>query len=719
MLWGGAVVPRCQDSFQSFPPAASFQHLPVLSLGGSRPVLKDVLGGNTLASLAAPPGLTEARAAAAREDYAAALRLLPPPEPPGGGPAGARQPGPGDAASALLRALCQSRLADYESAARSVLELLTDGQQRGGRQEAAAMAALAFAYERQRRHSEALRECERAISRAPDCLEAWLVQGVAFEQTGMVDQAIRAFEQCLALDAWHPVPKLYLGHCHLLCGDLLQAEPLLRQAIEDSGGYYGTVEVPASLRGAARTYLALLRLEAGATEEAVDLMQQARSEHRNLGHLWGQAEEICAGADGFKALVQQLRGLCDLDLSTAEATKLARLWQLRGGFGAGSRASHARASATAPAVPSQRAAYPTYSLEHGATTSATYAAQVQSAPPGRLSAKPGHTTHTAPSFWMHDPRQAIALQPQASHGRIMSGTPVWLAQVSPASQVVAANGNMIELDAHQCVRPEEIVYGPCLGSGGSGDVFHGTFRGMHVAIKRLQIQASHRMEELWREVDSLRFLRHPRLVQFYGACVTPPHFCVLMEYCEGGSLHDLLHVRRKPLTWQVRRRIALQIFEALAFLHGHSPPVVHRDVKAMNILLDARLEAKLCDFGLTMPMGVDKTHFDRRAGGESGSPRYMAPEFFIDTAKLTEKIDVWAAGCVIIEVFGGPLPLHDCESIQQICARLCVARKGPLIPDTFPPALRAIAQRCLEFDVPRRCSSKDALAWLAQLPAEA
>merc|ERR1712232_39525 len=478
---------------------------------------------------------------------------------------------------------------------------------------------------------------------------------------------------------------------------------LLTAAIDGGAHRYGTVEVPASLRGVARTYLALLRLDEGAAQEAAGLLQQASIEHRNLGHVLEQARMgVRPGdKDSFKAIVQSLRGLCDLDLSASEATKLARLWHERGAStasasGVGMTTSSVRNTAQPNPFVAMQPATPGFALGGVQPASSGYAL--------------GGRTHTAPvtSFQhpMPQPLPAVA-----------AAAPV-KCQVHMPGLTTAAPTNIVELDAHEFVRPEEIVFGPCIGSGGSGAVFRGTFRGAQVAVKRLQMSGNQNAEELWREIDSVRFLRHPRLVRFYGACLTPPNICVLTEFMEGGSMYDLLHVKRAQLASSLRRRLSLQIAEAIAFLHGHKPPVVHRDVKTMNILLDNQLDAKLCDFGLTMPMLPDKTHLDRRAGGESGSPRYMAPEFFEDSARLTEKIDVWAGGCVLIEVFGGPVPLHDCESIQQICARLCDTRRGPLIPPTFSQGLRSLLQRCLEFDVKRRCSANDVYGWLSQLPAD-
>merc|ERR1711988_837605 len=105
------------------------------------------------------------------------------------------------------------------------------------------------------------------------------------------------------------------------------------------------------------------------------------------------------------------------------------------------------------------------------------------------------------------------------------------------------------------------------------------------------------------------------------------------------------------------------------------------------------LGAKLCDFGLTMPMQPDQTHITRRAGGESGSPRYMAPEFFLQNAKLTEKIDVWALGCVLIETFGGELPYEGCASLAQICTQICVYHRGPAVSSAIPAEIAEVILR--------------------------
>merc|ERR1712007_190432 len=160
-------------------------------------------------------------------------------------------------------------------------------------------------------------------------------------------------------------------------------------------------------------------------------------------------------------------------------------------------------------------------------------------------------------------------------------------------------------------------------------------------------------------------------------------------------------------------RMALQICEGVAFLHSSTPPVVHRDLKSLNIVLDLEYNAKLCDFGLTQSM--EKTHISLKDGGNGGSPRYMAPECYDSRGKITEKVDVWALGCILIESFGGPLPYDDCVNIQQIVAKLLINKQVPYIPHHLPRGVRAIVEDCLQFEVIRRTTATDVYARLRQL----
>jgi serine/threonine protein kinase len=254
---------------------------------------------------------------------------------------------------------------------------------------------------------------------------------------------------------------------------------------------------------------------------------------------------------------------------------------------------------------------------------------------------------------------------------------------------------------NELILPEQLQFGPSLGAGGSAQVYRGSWQGQEVAIKKISGVAH--LQEMKKEVNALRRLRHPRLVRFIGACVQPPQLLVVTEFMSGGSLHDRIFgaLRNPPMMPMQKYTIACHMVEGLAFLH--SQRVVHRDLKSMNILLDGAGNAKICDFGLAQNMELSATSIPRKLDGEGGSPRYMAPECYDAMhGKLTEKVDIWAIGCIFIELFGGVLPYADCSTMAQLSGRILVEKRPPEMPPTVPPPLAVLTRRCLTFDAPRR-----------------
>lgn len=279
-------------------------------------------------------------------------------------------------------------------------------------------------------------------------------------------------------------------------------------------------------------------------------------------------------------------------------------------------------------------------------------------------------------------------------------------------------GQKLSLNREELIDFSLLTTHECLGTGGFGAVYRGYFGDKEVAIKKLFCEDSGnisplQLEELEKEIAALRGLHHPRLVAFIGACLSPPNLCIVTEYMPNGSLHHLLHKAKTPLTLSTQAKIALQVCEGVAFLHGLIPPVVHRDLKSLNIVLDHSYSAKICDFGLTQSM--DRTHISLKDGGNGGSPRYMAPECYDCKGKITEKVDVWAMGCIIIESFGGPLPYDDCTQIPQIVAKVLVEKQGPYIPHHLPRGVRPIIEDCFHFDLTMRTRAQDVFNRLRKL----
>lgn len=263
-----------------------------------------------------------------------------------------------------------------------------------------------------------------------------------------------------------------------------------------------------------------------------------------------------------------------------------------------------------------------------------------------------------------------------------------------------------KLTALEKIAYNDLQFVEHLGSGEFGQVYRGIYNGREVAIKQLYwdntMLPEAVIQDLAKEIESFRHLRHKRLVCFIGACLEMPHPCLVTEYMPGGSLHHLLHVRKLRLPLLHCVNMCLQLSDGVMYLHSQDPCVVHRDLKSLNVVLDMNLNIKLCDFGLTESM--DRTHITKKNNG--GSPRYMAPELFDNKSKITEKVDVWAMGCIFIEIFGGPLPYEGINSLVELTREMLVNKRTPSIPAHIPLPLQEIIRSCCNFDHRLRPTSK-------------
>eukprot|EP00397_Hematodinium_sp_SG-2012_P001050 GEMP01001051.1.p1 GENE.GEMP01001051.1~~GEMP01001051.1.p1 ORF type:complete len:1569 (+),score=383.42 GEMP01001051.1:447-5153(+) len=252
-----------------------------------------------------------------------------------------------------------------------------------------------------------------------------------------------------------------------------------------------------------------------------------------------------------------------------------------------------------------------------------------------------------------------------------STTTIALNNVATRPRTISALGD-IALDL------KDLEYHEVLGKGGFGSVYRGLYKGQEVAIKKLHVEdglGACCSLEFEKEVLTLQKLRHDRLVTMIGAISDSPNLIMVLEYMAGGSLYTLLHVDKEVLSPSRKQMLSTDMASGVTFLHDFKPPAVHRDLKSMNVVLDgSRQRCKICDFGLTQTM--EKTHITRK-DQEGGSPRYMCPELFDPKTKITEKVDVWALGCLIAETFTGRLPHQECQSLPQVMNKLLVQKQGP------------------------------------------
>lgn len=198
-----------------------------------------------------------------------------------------------------------------------------------------------------------------------------------------------------------------------------------------------------------------------------------------------------------------------------------------------------------------------------------------------------------------------------------------------------------------------------IGKGAHSRVYRGSLASAQPVAIKLSKASAVASNDFLREVDIITKLRHHRIVPLIGVCVEGPNLISVYSYLHRGSLEDNLHGKRsKPaLSWEKRYTTAIGVAEALSYVHsGHSRPVIHRDVKSSNILLNDEFEPQLSDFGLAIwaPSNPGSlTHSD-----VVGTFGYLAPEYFM-YGKVTDKVDVYAFGVVLLELLTGRKPISD------------------------------------------------------------
>uniref|UniRef100_K4CG99 non-specific serine/threonine protein kinase n=1 Tax=Solanum lycopersicum TaxID=4081 RepID=K4CG99_SOLLC len=207
-----------------------------------------------------------------------------------------------------------------------------------------------------------------------------------------------------------------------------------------------------------------------------------------------------------------------------------------------------------------------------------------------------------------------------------------------------------------------------LGEGGFGCVYEGTLRnGTKIAVKHLD-GVGQVKESFLTEVKAVGGIHHINLVKLIGFCAEKTHRLLIYEYMVNGSLDRwITHENRENgLTWSTRQRIISDIAKGLAYLHEDcSHKIIHLDIKPQNILLDQYFNAKISDFGLSKLIDKDKSKVVTRMRGTRG---YLAPEWL--SSVITEKVDVYAFGIVLLEILCGRKNLdwsqHDEEDVHLL-----------------------------------------------------
>ncbi|KAG7384811.1 hypothetical protein PHYPSEUDO_002197 [Phytophthora pseudosyringae] len=286
---------------------------------------------------------------------------------------------------------------------------------------------------------------------------------------------------------------------------------------------------------------------------------------------------------------------------------------------------------------------------------------------------------------------------------------------SPSSKSYESAGAnttlQILLDSHflqgKRIPYESLDFQTALSKGASGDVWVCAFNGQTVAAKRLLRDKNQKLEKVQsfaEEIELTASLTHPHIVEFVGvAWNSLSNLVMLLEYVPRGSLQCDVHTNADLLSW-ARDKIymAVGVAQALAYLHGHASPLIHRYLKSTNILLTSKLEPKLIDFGvsrgtvdLTMTAGV-------------GTAYWTAPEI-LEGKRYTERADIYSFGVVLTELDTGRIPYFDALTQGggrlkpvQVLQSVVTGELQPSFTGDCPPRIQRIGSACLAYDPSRR-----------------
>ncbi|KAM7463833.1 hypothetical protein LguiA_031954 [Lonicera macranthoides] len=252
-----------------------------------------------------------------------------------------------------------------------------------------------------------------------------------------------------------------------------------------------------------------------------------------------------------------------------------------------------------------------------------------------------------------------------------------------------------------------------IGAGSFGTVHRAEWHGLDVAVKVLMEQDFHaeRFREFLSEVSIMKRLRHPNIVLLLGAVTHPPNLSIVTEYLSRGSLYKLLQMPDAGVILDETRRLnmAYDVAQGMNYLHQLKPPIVHRDLKSPNLLVDGRFTVKVCDFGLSR----SKANTFLSSKTAAGTPEWMAPEV-LRNEPSNEKSDVFSFGVILWELATLQKPWRNLYT-SQVVAAVGFMGKRLAIPSHVNPQLAALIEACWANDPMNRPSFSVIMATLQQL----
>jgi serine/threonine protein kinase len=262
-----------------------------------------------------------------------------------------------------------------------------------------------------------------------------------------------------------------------------------------------------------------------------------------------------------------------------------------------------------------------------------------------------------------------------------------------------------------------------LGSGTSGTVYKGLYKGSEVAIKVLKAEQSQKeLEEFKKEFQIMSSIQSPYLVFFFGACLEPK-LCMVMEFCGKGSLYHVMNDLKMDIGWDKVINLSKEMVRGVDCLHSHDPSIVHRDFKSLNLMVNDQLHVKVGDFGLSrFNTDTQKETLSKMRGTFA----YCAPEVYFGE-QFSTKSDVFSIAIVLWELGARCMkreylrPYQEYPNLHfdfQIIIQTAKKDLRPTIPPNTPDSFVNLMKVCWSKDAKERPDCKEVLAKLDAMEKE-
>ncbi|KAA3457712.1 serine/threonine-protein kinase EDR1-like isoform X3 [Gossypium australe] len=248
------------------------------------------------------------------------------------------------------------------------------------------------------------------------------------------------------------------------------------------------------------------------------------------------------------------------------------------------------------------------------------------------------------------------------------------------------------------IRWEDLHLGEEVGQGSYAVVYRGIWNGSDVAVK-VYFAGEYKESTLLdykKEIDIMRKLRHPNVLLFMGAVYSQERLAIVTEFLPRGSLFKALHKNNQALDVKRRMRMALDVARGMNYLHHRNPPIVHRDLKSSNLLVDRNWNVKVGDFGLSR--WKNGTFLTTKSG--RGTPQWMAPEV------LRNEPSNENFGVILWELMTVSIPWNNLNSLQVVGVVGFMDRRLEL-PEGLDPQIESIIRDCWQSNPENRPSFED------------